>query len=164
MALRPLRSQRATLRDECQLGALIVDEQGRLLLRQRDADERLGRLWAFPGGVIAGAGEDSSGEPPAAAPRILARWLREQLGCPVQVGELFAQVPLRISGVRGSLFVYRAELADGCPPQLPGHRWLAAAERARASFGRAERVVLAAWEAGDLPAPLPSEEAAQEED
>ena len=164
VALRPVRSQRATPREECQLGALIVAEQGRLLLRQRGADERLGRLWAFPGGVLVGAGEVASAQPPAEAPRILARWLQDQLGCETQVGELFAQVPLRISGVRGSLFVYRATLPDGDPPELAGFRWLAAAERAQASFGRAERLVLAAWEAGDLQAPLQPEKAAQEED
>ena len=107
------------------------------------------------------AGDDAlpGGEPPTQAPRELARLLREQLGCEANVGELFAQVPLRISGVRGWLFVYRAKLAVGFQPEGLSLRWLDDVERDQASFGRAERVTLAAWEA-----PLTPEEAAQEKD
>ena len=159
VALRPFRSARLKVKDELQLGALIVDGRGRILLRQRDLSERLGRLWAFPGGVLAGDGALPGGEPPTQAPRELARLLWEQLGCEVEVGDLFAQVPLRISGVRGWLFVYRAKLPVGNQPEGMSLRWLSDDERAQASFGRAERVVLAAWETS-----LPADEAAQEED
>ena len=159
VALRPFRSARLKVKGELQLGALIVDERGHILLRQRDLSERLGRLWAFPGGVLAGDGALPEGEPPTQAPRELARLLREQLGCEAEVGELFAQVPLRISGVRGWLCVYRAKLPAGYQPEGVRLRWLDDEERGQASFGRAERVTLAGWEA-----PLTPEEAAQEKD
>ncbi len=159
VALRPFRSARLKVKDELQLGALIVDERRRILLRQRDRNERLGRLWAFPGGEIAWSGGVPGSEPPAQAARELARLLREQLGYEAKVGELFAQVPLRISGVRGWLCVYRAKLPAGYQPEGVRLRWLDDEERAQASFGRAERVTLAAWEA-----PLTPEEAAQEKD
>lgn len=164
VALRPVRSAGRAPRDELQLGALIVDERGRILLRQRDANERLGRLWAFPGGEIAWSGGASSSDPPVGAAQELTQLLRGQLGCEASVGELFAQAPLRISGVRGWLFVYRVGLPAGYRPSCANIRWLDREARAQASFPRAERVILDAWEAGDSQSLLEPKEAAQEED
>ena len=157
--LRPVRSPRPPPRPELHLGALITDAQGRLLLRQRSASERLGRLWAFPGGEISLRDEAAESTPPAHAPRELARILRDQLGCGVTVGAFFSQAPLRITGVRGWLFVYHTTLPSGYWPVHANIRWLGREARARASFARAERVALAAWEA-----PLRLKETAQEED
>lgn len=151
VALRPVRSPRSAPREEWQLGALIVDAQGRTLLRQRDADERLGHLWTFPGGVMTHNGTTAIKKPPAGARSELARLLQEQLGCAAQVGAFFTQVPLRISGVRGWLVIYRAKLPADYQSTAENIRWLSAAERARASFGRAERVVLSAWEEAQRP-------------
>ena len=161
---RPVTSPRSAPREEWQLGALIVDAQGRTLLRQRKANERLGQLWAFPGGLLAANGTTAdgvtaAGKPPSRARKELARLLKEQLACAAQVGAFFAQAPLRISGVRGWLYVFRAKLPDDYQSAAENIRWLAAAERAQASFGRAERVILSTWEGASTP-----KKAAQEKD
>ena len=48
VAIRPFRSARSAVRDEWQLGALIVDEQGRILLRQRDPERTAGAALGLP--------------------------------------------------------------------------------------------------------------------
>ena len=144
---RPFRSARRQPRPELQLGAWIEDGQGRILLRQRAADERLGRLWTFPGGRSADPHLSA-----AAAAGELARLLRAALGCEAEVGEWLAQAPLRISGICGSLQLYRATLPAGYRLAADGLRWLDAAGRARVTLPRAERSLLAS-----LAAPLSAE-------
>ena len=143
VSLRPQPRRRSALRREWHLGAIIFDDAGRLLLRQRATDETLGNLWTFPGGRIRLRAEDPQNDSPAAGATLLAAFLREQLGCAAQVGELYSVIPLHISGLRAQLFVYRAKLTPSFRLPNTTFRWLTVEERAKLSFAKAERHILA---------------------
>ena len=59
--------------------AALVWRDGKLLVSRRRLDQAMPNLWEFPGGKI------EAGEPPQVA---LAREVREELGCEVQVGQI----------------------------------------------------------------------------
>jgi 8-oxo-dGTP diphosphatase len=63
--------------------AALVRREGRILLSQRRPDQSLPLCWEFPGGKV------EPGEAPVDA---LARELREELGCEVNVGPIFEVV------------------------------------------------------------------------
>jgi 8-oxo-dGTP diphosphatase len=62
------------------VAALIVGDDGKLLISQRREDQALPLFWEFPGGKI------EPGEAPQAA---LEREIREELGCTVNVGRIW---------------------------------------------------------------------------
>ena len=101
--------------------AAIICHQGRVLVTQRLEGARHGGLWEFPGGKL------EAEETPAAA---LQRELREELGLPVEVGEIFDVIYHRYDWEAVLILAYR------CTPlhfevrnlQVATHRWLLPAE------------------------------------
>ena len=59
--------------------AALIRRGGRILVSQRRADQAMPLLWEFPGGKV------EAGESPTEA---LAREVREELGCDVEVGRI----------------------------------------------------------------------------
>lgn len=86
------------------VGALVYDEQHRLLVIQR-ANEPGRGLWSLPGGRVE-PGEDD--------PTAVAREVAEETGLTVEVGELVGEVER--DGPNGQLYVirdYQAEQVGG---------------------------------------------------
>ena len=86
------------------VGALVYDEQHRLLVVQR-ANEPGRGLWSLPGGRVE-PGEDD--------PTAVAREILEETGLEVEVGELVGEVER--DGPNGQLYVirdYQAEPVSG---------------------------------------------------
>lgn len=99
--------------------AALIEDKDRFLICQRPAHKTRGLLWEFVGGKI------EPGETPEAA---LIRECREELGVPVEVGDLVADLTHRYPDMTVRLRLYRAVIARGIP-QLLEHadiRWIRA--------------------------------------
>jgi 8-oxo-dGTP diphosphatase len=106
------------------VAALVRDQQGKVLLSRRRADQPMGLKWELPGGKV------EPGEAPTLA---LEREIREELGCACQVGKVddvvFFAYPdfdlymlvyaVVLSGAPRAVEV--AELAWVEPAALPGY-------------------------------------------
>ncbi|HRI29305.1 MAG TPA: (deoxy)nucleoside triphosphate pyrophosphohydrolase [Chitinophagales bacterium] len=84
--------------------AAILEKEGKILLAQRPATDRLAGLWEFPGGKI---------EPHETPQDCLAREIEEELGIKVAVGELLAQTDYRYEHIYIRLLAYRVIYLSG---------------------------------------------------
>jgi 8-oxo-dGTP diphosphatase len=103
------------------VAALVRDEEGRILLSQRRADQSLPLCWEFPGGKV------EPGEAPEAA---LAREVREELGCEVRVAGVFEVVFHAYEEFDLYMLVYEAQIIAGVPAarQVAAVAWVAPAQ------------------------------------
>jgi mutator protein MutT len=67
-------------RTEVVVAAMVVDEEGRILIAERPEGKFMAGWWEFPGGKL------EFGEPPEEG---LAREVREELGIEIEVGDPF---------------------------------------------------------------------------
>jgi 8-oxo-dGTP diphosphatase len=86
--------------------AALIRDAGRILMSRRRADQAMPLLWEFPGGKI------EPGEPPDAA---LAREVREELGCEVQVGRIHEVVFHAYPEFDLYMLVYECRIVAGSP-------------------------------------------------
>ena len=138
---RPVRAKRPPTPHYDVTAGLIRDDRERLLIAQRPLDGLLGGLWEFPGGKVE-AGECLAG--------CLKRELREELAIEVDVNGLFAVVDHGFTHFKITLHAfscrYRGALPPYDEPQALGVRdwaWVAEAQLADYSFGKADRLVIA---------------------
>ncbi len=120
--------------------AVIVGENGAVLLARRRAGRTHAGLWEFPGGKL------EPGETPEVC---LARELREELGVEVEVGGYIA------SGRTGEieLLGYRARIVAG-EPRLSDHdaiAWVAPGQLAGYAMPPADLPIAAAVAGGEAP-------------
>lgn len=117
--------------------AVIADARGRFLIAQRNPDELLGGLWEFPGGKQ---------EPGETMAQCIAREIREELGCDVEVGTHLVTVRHAFSHFTMDLHAHRCRLVRGRPRplQCAAVKWVARSGFARHAFGRADRKIIAA--------------------
>jgi 8-oxo-dGTP diphosphatase len=83
---------------------LITDDQGRVLITQRRADQPHPLAWEFPGGKI------EPGESPADA---LARELGEEIGAAVEVGRIWDVLYHDYDSFEVIMLVYHCRLGRG---------------------------------------------------
>ena len=86
--------------------AALVEQEGRILLSQRRADQSFPLAWEFPGGKV------EPGEAPAAA---LRREVEEELGCMVRVDEIAEVVFHAYADFDLVMLVYHATVVAGTP-------------------------------------------------
>jgi 8-oxo-dGTP diphosphatase len=103
------------------VAALVRNDEGKVLLSQRRADQSLPLCWEFPGGKI------EPGEAPEAA---LVREVREELGCEVRVGAIFEVVFHAYEAFDLYMLVYEAVIVAGAPEarQVAAVAWVEARE------------------------------------
>jgi 8-oxo-dGTP diphosphatase len=104
--------------------AAVVRQGDRILITRRRDDADRGGLWEFPGGKV----ERGEAEPDA-----LAREIREELGCGVEVGRLLLRHRHRYPDLDVELAFYSCALPDREVP-----RPLGVAEVAWAALGTLE--------------------------
>ena len=102
------------------VAALCRDEEGRILLTRRRADQPMPLLWEFPGGKV------EPGEAPVDA---LARELREELGCDARVGRIDEVVFHAYDDFDLYMLVYACTLLGTARPvEVADARWVAPAD------------------------------------
>lgn len=89
--------------------AALVREGARILMSRRRADQPMPGRWEFPGGKV------EPGESPTEA---LAREVREELGCEVDVGRIFEVVFHVYEEFDLYMLVYAATITRGTPRPL----------------------------------------------
>jgi 8-oxo-dGTP diphosphatase len=89
--------------------AALVRDGSRILMSRRRADQPMPGLWEFPGGKV------EPGEPPTEA---LAREVREELGCGIDVGRIFEVVFHVYDEFDLYMLVYAATITSGAPRAL----------------------------------------------
>jgi 8-oxo-dGTP diphosphatase len=89
--------------------AALVREGGRVLMSRRRPDQAMPNLWEFPGGKV------EPGEAPTAA---LAREVREELGCDIEVGRIHEVVFHAYAEFDLYMLVYEAVVVAGAPRAL----------------------------------------------
>jgi 8-oxo-dGTP diphosphatase len=101
--------------------AALVRREGRTLMSRRRADQAMPNLWEFPGGKV------EPGEAPVAA---LAREVREELGCEIEVGAIREVVFHSYPDFDLVMLVYAATIIGGTPEarQVAEVAWIEATQ------------------------------------
>jgi 8-oxo-dGTP diphosphatase len=101
--------------------AALVRQGGYTLMSRRRADQAMPNLWEFPGGKV------EPGEAPVAA---LAREVREELGCEIEVGPIREVVFHSYPDFDLVMLVYAATITRGIPEarQVAEVAWIEATQ------------------------------------
>ena len=101
--------------------AALVRRGGRILMSRRRPDQPMPNLWEFPGGKV------EPGEAPVAA---LAREVREELGCEIEVGGIYEVVFHAYPEFDLVMMVYAATVSRGVPRavEVAEVAWIEAAQ------------------------------------
>lgn len=113
--------------------ALIVDDDGRLLIQQRPENGLLGGLWEFPGGKV----ED--GEDPRQA---CAREVTEELSVRIAVEDALPEVRHAYSHFRVRIFPFLCRIVEGRPVTGDRRVWAQPSALSDYAFPRANRKIL----------------------
>lgn len=88
------------------VGAVIINEEGKILCALRSSQMSLPGMWEFPGGKM------EQGETPE---ETLVREIREELECEIEVGEFITDDVYEYPSVLVRLITYFAKVTDGVP-------------------------------------------------
>ena len=123
--------------------AAIITHQGRILIAQRHARDRLGGQWEFPGGKV------EAGESPE---QCLKRELSEEFDMDADIGPALGVSIHHYDHISIKLMAYRAYW-DGKPFQLHAHQaccWVGADRLATYSFAPADLPFVRRLVRGDI--------------
>jgi 8-oxo-dGTP diphosphatase len=120
-----------TARKQLLVVAALIEQEGRVLVAQRRADQALPLAWEFPGGKV------EPGESPSQA---LVREIAEELACSIEVGAIVDVVFFAYDAFDLIMPVYRATIRAGVPvaKQVAAMAWVARAELPRLAFSPAD--------------------------
>lgn len=138
----PVRHPRRTIPHYDVTAAVLIRDDGRVLVTQRHAEDMLGGLWEFPGGKC------EEGETLA---ECLTREMREELGIEIEVNEPLAVVRHAYTHFRITLHALLCRLVAGEPRCLDcaAFRWVTPVELDALPLSVADRKVaqaLQAWQ------------------
>ncbi|MFO7495587.1 MAG: (deoxy)nucleoside triphosphate pyrophosphohydrolase [Desulfobacterales bacterium] len=111
--------------------AAILEHNGKILIAQRKASDRLSGKWEFPGGKL------EKGETPEGC---LQRELREEFGIETSVGHFVAESIYHYDHIAIRLIAYAATLLGGRlePIDHDDYRWVTISELDRYEFAAAD--------------------------
>jgi len=111
--------------------AALIEQEGRVLVAQRRADQVRPLAWEFPGGKV------EPGESPSQA---LVREIEEELACSIEVGPVFDVVFFAYDDFDLIMPVYQATIRAGIPTarQVAAVAWVARNELASLAFAPAD--------------------------
>ncbi|MGA7744671.1 MAG: (deoxy)nucleoside triphosphate pyrophosphohydrolase [Polyangia bacterium] len=120
-----------TARKQLLVVAALIEQEGRVLVAQRRADQTQPLAWEFPGGKV------EPGESPSQA---LAREIQEELACSIEVGAVVDVVFFAYDTFDLIMPVYRATIRAGSPVarQVAAVVWVTRAELAGLAFTSAD--------------------------
>jgi A/G-specific adenine glycosylase len=133
---RPITRKRAPIPSKV-LAAGVIRKNGRVLIRQRSANELLGGLWSFP------TGQSQARENLAAS---LGRAINEELGMKIEVGRQVQTVTHTFSHFQLTLQVFDCRWQSGrLPPAATMTcKWVRVSELSDYPMGRPDRQI-ARW-------------------
>jgi 8-oxo-dGTP diphosphatase len=100
--------------------AAVIRRGAAILVTRRKDDAERGGQWEFPGGKV---------EPGESEPAALAREIREELACDVEVGPLLTRHAHRYPDLEVELAFYACTLPAGAEPKAIGVAAMEWAER-----------------------------------
>lgn len=115
------------------VGAVIFNEQNKILCALRSTTMSLPNYWEFPGGKI------DEGETPQEA---LVREIKEELSCFITVGEKIEEVEHEYENIVVHLSTYKAYIESGVPKAL---------EHAELKWVHVNKLLELKWAPADLP-------------
>lgn len=120
-----------------QVVAALIERDGKLLVCRRPPDKARGLLWEFAGGKVE-AGETKE--------EALRRECREELGCELAVGSVYAVIRHDYPDLSIELTLFRARVAAGEPRALEHNelRWAFPKELPALDFCPADREIVQA--------------------
>lgn len=120
-----------------QVVAALIERDGKLLVCRRPPDKARGLLWEFAGGKVE-AGETKE--------EALMRECREELGCELAVGSVYAVIRHDYPDLSIELTLFRARVAAGEPRALEHSelRWAFPEELPALDFCPADREIVQA--------------------
>lgn len=116
--------------------AVIVDEQGRILITQRSLTKQLGGLWEFPGGKV------EQDESPVQA---LIREIKEEVNLDIVSFDFLSQIHHDYFAHSVTLFVYRVHSFHGkalCCEEQINLRWVAPEQLNEYAFPEANQTII----------------------
>jgi len=135
IAQRPVKKAKAPLMHVRAAGAVLRDEDERLLLVQRLPKGLLGGLWTLPGGIC---------EPEESLPDGLRRHVLAALGLEISVAGQMAVAEQTLTHLQLTLRAFACEIVAGKPRALgvAAYNWVTPAEALHFSLGKADRAVI----------------------
>jgi 8-oxo-dGTP diphosphatase len=111
--------------------AALIEQEGRVLLSQRRADQSQPLAWEFPGGKV------EPGESPSQA---LEREIEEELGCLIEVGDVVDVIFHAYDEFDLIMPVYRATIRSGVPTarQVAAVNWIEREQLPKLTFPPAD--------------------------
>jgi 8-oxo-dGTP diphosphatase len=88
------------------VGAIIEDDERRILCALRSEQMSMPNLWEFPGGKVDGDEDE---------PTALRREIQEELGCQIEVGTRFDDVVHEYDSIIVRLVTYKCRITAGVP-------------------------------------------------
>lgn len=136
-AQRPVKKAKAPLPQVRAAGAVLRDEEGRVLLVQRPPKGLLGGLWTLPGGPC---------EPEETLPEGLRRHVQAELGVEIEVAGQMAVASQTLTHMHLTLRAFACELRAGKPRALgvAAYNWVTLTEATHFSLGKADREIIEA--------------------
>jgi A/G-specific adenine glycosylase len=122
--------------------AVVLNEEGHILVAQRRQGEMLGGLWEFPGG------KQEKGEN---IQECIARELKEELDIHIEVGDFLITVHHAYSHFTMELHTYFARIRQGTPRavECAAFRWMQLEELRQLPYSKADLYIIEALEKMD---------------
>lgn len=116
------------------VGAIMENDKGEIFCAKRSATMALPNYWEFPGGKL---------EPEETKEEALAREIKEELGCEIQVGQQVEDTTYDYDSFIVRLETFKAKIIEGRPKLV---------EHADAKWLPKEKLHQLNWAPADIPA------------